>query len=142
MRSKSTYLVVALVLTVLYVGDEQRWFRQMGAAAQTGPAPYEECEKLAEFADPGAQACYTKLSQSRDPWAKAEGLWGLGKGNEASLAFAEAVKANPKDPARHVRWAYLFASGDQFGDAKEEHGSGPQAESGLRPPPCWVLPAS
>lgn len=119
MKSKSTYLVVALVLTVLYVGDEQRWFRQMGAAAQ-GPAPYLECEKLADRADPGARACYQRLSTSRDPWAKAEGLWGLGDGNGASLAFAEAVAANPKDPARHVRWAYLFLSTDQNNDAKED----------------------
>jgi tetratricopeptide (TPR) repeat protein len=120
MKSKSTYLVVALVLAVLYIGDEQRWFRQTRAAAQTSPLPNEECEKLAERADPAAKACYTKLSQSRDPFAKAEGLWGLGNGFDASLAFADAVKANPKDPARHVRWGYLWMSTDQFGDAKED----------------------
>jgi cellulose synthase operon protein C len=120
MKSKRTYLVVALVLAVGGIGYQQRWFGPTGAAAQTGPAPYEECEKLAERADPGAQACYLKLSQSRDPWARAEGLWGLGKGGEASLAFADAVKANPKDPARHVRWGYLFLSGDQMGDAKDD----------------------
>lgn len=119
MKSKSTYVVVALVLAVLYVGDEQRWIWPMRAEAQ-GPAPYLECEKLADRADPGARACYQTLSRSRDPWAKAEGLWGLGDGDNASLAFAEAVAANPKDPARHVRWGYLFLSTDQNGDAKED----------------------
>jgi len=60
------------------------------------------------------------LAQSRDPWARAEGEWGLGDGDKATLTFAEAVKANPKDPARHVRWAYLFLSVDQNGDALED----------------------
>jgi tetratricopeptide (TPR) repeat protein len=44
----------------------------------------------------------------------------MGDGHGASLAFAEAVKANPKDPARHVRWGYLFLSTDAMGDAKDD----------------------
>jgi cellulose synthase operon protein C len=119
MRSKTPFIVAALVVAALYVGDENRWFRQAFVEAQ-GPGPQVECEKLADIADPGARACYQRLAQSRDPLTKAEGLWGLGDGNAASLSFAEAVKAVPNDPGRHVRWGYLFMSGDQLADAQEE----------------------
>jgi len=56
--------------------DSNNWFRRV--KAQTTPAPYLECEKLKNRGDEGARACYQKLAQSRDAWAKAEGLWGLG----------------------------------------------------------------
>jgi len=119
MKSKRTFIIIpALVLIVLYVGDEQRWFRQAGVVAQ-GPGPQVECEKLADRGDAGARACYQKLSQSRDPLARAEGFWGLGEGYQANDAFREAVDANKKDPARRVRWGLEYLASDQMGDAKD-----------------------
>lgn len=116
MKSKYTILIVALVLGVLYVGDEQRWFRRVEAQ---GPGPQVECEKLRDRGDAGAQACYQRLSQSRDPLARAEGLWGLGDLYGANDAFRDAVNANKNDPARLIRWGYLYMATDLAMDARE-----------------------
>jgi tetratricopeptide (TPR) repeat protein len=114
--SKYTLLIVALVLTVLYVGDEQRWFQRVHA--QVGPAPHVECEQLRSRGDERALACYGKLAASRDPLEKAEGLWGLGKLQDANSAFREAIAARKNDPHRLVRWGYLYVATDQAGEAR------------------------
>jgi cellulose synthase operon protein C len=116
MKSKHTILIVALVLAVLYVGDEQRWFRRVEAQ---GPGPQVECEKLRDRGDAGARACYQRLSQSRDPLARAEGLWGLGDLYAANDAFRDAVAANKNDPSRLIRWGYLYMATDLAMDARE-----------------------
>jgi tetratricopeptide (TPR) repeat protein len=133
MKSKYTLAVVALVLTVLYVGDEQRWFRQTGAAAQ-GPAPHLECEALRDKPDPaGARACYQRLVNSRDPLAQAEGWWGLGDFYKANEAFKAAVAANKKDPARLTRWGLLYMAGDQLGDASDLFREALELDEGYAP---------
>src|SRR6478736_9236893 len=116
MKSKLTIVVVvAMVLGVLYVGDRNNWFRPV--KAQTTPAPYLDCEKLKNRGDEGAKACYQKLAQSRDAWAKAEGLWGLGDLYGANDAFRAAIDQVKNDPARRVRWGRLFVATDQAGEA-------------------------
>jgi tetratricopeptide (TPR) repeat protein len=118
MKYKNSIFAVVLVLALLYLGDQRGWFRESPAQAQ-GPAPYEECEKLELRGDPGVRACYQRLSQSRDPWTRAEGLWGLGDFYAANDAFRDAVKANEKDPARRVRWGRLYLSAGQVKDAQD-----------------------
>jgi tetratricopeptide (TPR) repeat protein len=117
MKYKNSIFAVILALAVLYLGDKYGWFRQQPAQAQ-GPAPYEECEKLRLHDDPGTRACYQRLAQSRDAWTRAEGLWGLGDYYAAADAFQEAEKANPKDPARKVRFGMMFLERDQPADAQ------------------------
>ncbi len=118
MKSKLTvFIVVVLVLGVLIVGDRSNWFRHV--KAQTTPAPYLDCEKLKVRGDEGARSCYQKLAQSRDAWAKAEGLWGLGDLYGANDAFRAAVDGVKNDPARKVRWGRLFVATDQAGEANQ-----------------------
>ncbi|MEO8096728.1 MAG: tetratricopeptide repeat protein [Acidobacteriota bacterium] len=118
MKAKHSLLIAALVLIVLYVGDEQRWFRQVPASAQ-GPGPQVECEKLRHHGDPAATACYQRLSRSNDPLTKAEGLWGLRDYDGANLAFRAAVKLTPKDGSRRVRWGRMYLDHWQVGDAQD-----------------------
>lgn len=115
MKSKLTIIaVVALVLGVLYVGDRNRWFRQV--KAQSSPAPQVECDRLRTQGDPGARACYQRLTQSRDPFARAEGYWGLGDLYKANDEFRAANDAVKNDPVRRVRWGQLFVATDLAGD--------------------------
>jgi len=117
MKSKYPYIVAVLVVAALYVGDEMRWFRRVHAQAAS-PAPQLECDALRDKPDAaGAKTCYAKLAASRDPWAKAEGLWGLGDIRGANDAFRDALAANKNDPARRVRWGQLFLLTDQPKDA-------------------------
>jgi len=55
-----------------------------------------------------AEACYERLSQSRDPALQAEGLWGLGMHSAANEAFKVAVSMRAKDSDLRVRWGRLF----------------------------------
>jgi tetratricopeptide (TPR) repeat protein len=108
MKSKfSAILIVALVFTTLWVADRHGWFLQQPAKAQ-GPSPVTECENLRKHGDPGERACWQRLSVSRDPYLKAEGLWGLKDYFPANDAFRDAVNANDKDPERRVRWGRMF----------------------------------
>jgi tetratricopeptide (TPR) repeat protein len=76
-------------------------------AAQVPPA-IEACEKLRHHGDPGAPACYEKLTHATDLAVRAEGFWGIGNYKTANELFRDAVKAKPKDPAPLVRWGYLY----------------------------------
>ncbi len=74
--------------------------------------------------NPGATACYEKLSHSSDPAVAAEGYWGIRNYKSANDMFRDAVKAKPKDPALRVRWGYLYLdhwqpsmAGDLFSEA-------------------------
>jgi len=119
MKHKNTIFAVVLVLAALYLGDKYGWMRGQPAQAQSqGVPPYAECEKLRLHGELGAPVCYQKLAQSRDPWAKAEGLWGLGDFYAANDAFRDALNANEKDPARRVRWGLMFLERDQAADAQ------------------------
>ncbi len=74
-------------------------------AAQT----LDECRslrhhgKLAE-----AQACYTKLSTSTNPYLRAEGLWGIERYEDANSQFRDLIKQYPKNADYRVRWGLLF----------------------------------
>lgn len=88
------------------------------AVAQV-PAPVAECVNLKHKGDPGANACYMRLSNSNDLAMQAEGFWGLGNFRAANDAFRGAVKAHPDDPAPRVRWGRLFMEHWQPSEAKD-----------------------
>ncbi len=52
--------------------------------------------------------CFLQLAASRDPYLRAEGLWGLGRHHEANDQFRAAVGAQPKNADYRVRWGRLF----------------------------------
>lgn len=89
----------------------------LAAAAAFAQSP-EECRahrsyrRLAE-----AQACFEKLALSRDPYLKAEGLWGLGMTRDANDQFRAAVAMRPKDAGYRVRWGMFFLDRWQPADA-------------------------
>jgi Flp pilus assembly protein TadD len=73
--------------------------------------------------NPGAPACYEKLTHSTDPAVAAEGYWAVRNYKSANDLFRDAVKARPKDPALRVRWGYLYMDHwqpDMAGDLFQE----------------------
>jgi tetratricopeptide (TPR) repeat protein len=92
-------------------------------AAQLPPAA-KPCAEMRLHGNPGANACYEKLSHSTDMAVAAEGYFGLHNYKTANDLFRDAVKAHPKDPALRVRWGYLYfehwqpdLAGDLFAEA-------------------------
>ncbi len=94
-------------------------------AAQLPPA-VKQCADMRLHGNPGAQACYEKLTHSTDIAVQAEGYWGIRNYKSANDLFRDAVKAHPKDAALRVRWGYLYLdhwqpnlAGDLFNEALE-----------------------
>ncbi len=82
------------------------------------------CETLRLHGDPGARACWERLSRSTNPALRAEGLWQTGDYNGAYAAFDAAIKANPKDANLKVRLGLFLVDApigkDQVGDGSDE----------------------
>jgi tetratricopeptide (TPR) repeat protein len=55
-----------------------------------------------------AAGCFTALSRSSNAWHRAEGLWGLGRYQDANDQFRAAVKQDEKNPELRVRWGHLM----------------------------------
>jgi tetratricopeptide (TPR) repeat protein len=92
-------------------------------AAQV-PAAVKPCAEMRLHGNPGAAACYEKLTHATDIAVQAEGYWGIRNYKSANDLFRDAVKARPKDPALRVRWGYLYfdhwqpdLAGDLFSEA-------------------------
>src|ERR1700685_1657178 len=103
------------------------------------PAAVKPCETLRGHGDPGATACYQKLTiTSTDPAVRAEGFWGLHDYQNANNAFRDASKARPKDPNILVRWGRMYMehyqpkdAADIFGEALEMDENNAQALLGM-----------
>jgi tetratricopeptide (TPR) repeat protein len=82
------------------------------------------CENLRKHGDPGALACWQRLSLSNNPAIRAEGLWRLSDYNGAFAAFDAAIKANPKDANLKVRLGLFLVEApigkDQVGNGTDE----------------------
>ncbi len=76
------------------------------AAFAQSPADCHKHRKYGRLAE--ADACYEKLSFSRDPFARAEGFWGLKSYTQANDAFKLAVAQQPKNAEVRVRWGRMF----------------------------------
>jgi tetratricopeptide (TPR) repeat protein len=88
------------------------------------PDAAKPCADMRLHGNPGAPACYEKLTRSTDPAVAAEGYWAIRNYKSANDLFRDAVKARPKDPALRVRWGYLYMdhwqpemAGDLFQEA-------------------------
>jgi len=55
-----------------------------------------------------ARACYEALTAARDPYLRAEGLWGLEKYQEANNQFRDAVAQADRNAHYRVRWGRLM----------------------------------
>ena len=87
--------------------------------APATPADALPCEALRHKGDPGAKACYQKLTRALDPAVQAEGFWGIGDFRAANDAFRAATKLRAKDPAPRVRWGRMYLDHWQAPDAKD-----------------------
>lgn len=83
-------------------------------AAASGCWEHSRMGRLAE-----AKACFERLSSSREPAERAEGLWGLGLRKDANDAFRLAHSLSPKNPALKTRWGRLLLEGNSPGDARD-----------------------
>jgi len=107
-----------------------------------GAGPAAECLLLRHHGRQAeAAACFTRLAAGPDAWARAEGLWGLGRFSEANDEFRTAVKLRPKDPDLRVRWGRLLLerfnppeAAELFQEALELSPNHPGALVGL----AWV----
>lgn len=99
------------------------------------------CETLRKHGDPGARACWERLSRSTNPAIRAEGLWGLKNYKDAFAAFNAAVDANPKDANLKVRLGLMVfeAPMGKDGIPPRRTPSRPRWKSTRRTPRrCWA----
>jgi cellulose synthase operon protein C len=81
----------------------------LAAASATFAATPDDCHALRKHGHrPEAQACYQSLAQSRDPYLRAEGDWGLGQYSDANNEFRSAVAQNDGNALYRVRWGLLL----------------------------------
>jgi len=75
-------------------------------AAAATPDACAALRKHGKEAD--AHACYTTLSQQRDPYLRAEGYWGLKMYQDANAQFRLAVAQSNGNALYRVRWGRLL----------------------------------
>jgi tetratricopeptide (TPR) repeat protein len=85
-----------------------------------------------------AHDCYESLTQSRDPYFRAEGFWGLENYEQANNEFRAAAAENDRNAMYRVRWGMLlherFNNSDAVGlfqEALERDKNNAQAYLGL-----------
>jgi tetratricopeptide (TPR) repeat protein len=105
----------------------------LSAQAPATPAAVLPCEALRHHGDPGARACYQRLTRSTDPAVQAEGLWGVGDFRAANDAFRAASKLRPKDPAPRVRWGRMYLDHWQAQDASDLFGEALKLQENYAP---------
>ncbi|HWW51313.1 MAG TPA: tetratricopeptide repeat protein [Verrucomicrobiae bacterium] len=90
----------------------------VGASLSMARAP-GDCRDLRKHGHPGeAESCYQSLAQAADPYARAEGYWGLGMYQEANNQFRLAVGQSDGNALYRVRWGRLLH--ERFNNADAE----------------------
>ncbi len=85
-----------------------------------GAGPAADCLALRHRGENiQADHCFLRLASAAEPWARAEGLWGLRRYREANEEFRRAVAERPRDPDRKVRWGRLLLERFNPGEAAE-----------------------
>jgi hypothetical protein len=79
---KSTVLLIPVIFGAAAV---------LPVAAQSND-PVAQCQTLRHHGDPGANACFQRLTRIPDPAVQAEGFWALRDYKAANDAFRAAVK--------------------------------------------------
>jgi tetratricopeptide (TPR) repeat protein len=73
------------------------------------PATPETCNGLRLHGHrPEAKTCFESLTQSHDPYIRAEGFWGLEVYDQANNEFRAAVAQSPNNAMYRVRWGRLL----------------------------------
>jgi tetratricopeptide (TPR) repeat protein len=109
------------------------------AAGTAWAATPEECQAMRKHGRrQEARACYQSLTQLRDPYMRAEGLWGLSDFQEANEQFRLVVAQSPRNAMYRVRWGRLMKerfnnadATDLFNEALEIDPKNAQAYLGL-----------
>src|SRR6202790_3881784 len=80
----------------------------LGASLSWAATP-DDCHALRKHGHRAeAQKCYESLTASRDPYLRAEGLWGAEMYQEANNQFRTAVAQSPANAMVRVRWGRLM----------------------------------
>ena len=83
-------------------------FMSMSASFASAATP-EDCRTLRKHGHRAeAQSCYQSLTQTRDPYLRAEGYWGLARYDDANNEFRVAVAQSDRNAMYRVRWGRLF----------------------------------
>src|ERR1700689_5152537 len=110
-RQTEPRLGVAAVALVVGATFAHFAFGQVPSASAQAriPAPLEACRSLSHHGKRSeAQACFTTLSRSADPFLAAEGEWGLENYDEANRLFRAADQQPPASPLIATEWGLLF----------------------------------
>jgi len=86
-------------------------FTAMPAAASAArpAATPEDCHTLRKHGHRTEEkSCYQSLAQSREPYMRAEGDWGLGRYENANAEFRTAVAQDDRNALYRVRWGRLM----------------------------------
>jgi len=97
------------------------------------PAEAQTCLALKHKGDPGARACFQRLTRAASAAVQAEGLWGIGDFRGANDAFRAAVKQNEKDPAIRTRWGRMYLDHWQTSDAADLFGEAVEIKADYAP---------
>ncbi len=90
----------------------------LAAFSCLGAVPGENCKVLRHHGQMSeARACFTALLRSGDAFARAEGLWGLDRLEDANLEFRAAEKHTPNAAELKTEWGLLYLDHYQPGDA-------------------------
>ena len=83
-------------------------------------ATLEDCQSLRKHGRRmEARTCYESLTQTRDPYLRAEGFWGISEFQDANEQFKAAVAQSPKNATIRVRWGRLMKERFNNGDATD-----------------------
>jgi tetratricopeptide (TPR) repeat protein len=81
----------------------------IASASLASAATPDDCHLLRKHGHRAeAQSCYQSLTQARDPYARAEGYWGLAKYDDANNEFRAAVAQSDRNALYRVRWGRLL----------------------------------
>src|SRR3984957_19196825 len=80
----------------------------------------DDCSALRKHGKrPEAQACYESLTQSHDPYLRAEGFWGVENYQQANVEFRTAVAQSDSNAVYRVRWGRLLHERFNNSDAQD-----------------------
>jgi tetratricopeptide (TPR) repeat protein len=89
------------------------------AASAVWSATPDECRSLTKHGQRNeAQACYESITNSREPYLRAEGYWGLENYAQANNEFRLAVAQSAGNAMYRVRWGMLLH--DRFNNTDAE----------------------
>jgi tetratricopeptide (TPR) repeat protein len=97
-------------------------------------APGDNCKVLRRHGQMNeARTCFTGLLRTADPFARAEGAWGLDRFEDANQEFRTAEKNTPQSAPLKAEWGLLFLEHYQPGDAAKLFAEAIAADANFAP---------